>query len=260
MTEEHAGPIRVTSDGAVRVVTLHRPDQLNAFDREMHEELPRALDRIASDRDARCVVITGAGRAFSAGGDLDGFEALRTDLEHRRQSLRGGRRLLEAILDFHLPTVAAVNGAAVGLGCTLATACDIVVMAESAFLADPHVSVALVAGDGGAVTWPLLTSLLRAKQYLFTGDRIPAAEAVAIGMANFAVPDAELMQRAVAFAHRVAAQPAQAVQDTKAVLNQHLRQSALLTLQYGLAAESQSHDTEDFRVAPERLRARRDAR
>jgi enoyl-CoA hydratase len=129
-------------------------------------------------------------------------------------------------------------------------------VAESAFLADPHVSVALVAGDGGAVTWPALTSLLKAKQYLLTGDRIPAAEAVELGLANFVTPDDEVVSEAVAFAHRLARQPPQAVQDTKAVLNQALRQAAVNALGFGLAAESQSHDTEEYVRMPERMRAR----
>jgi enoyl-CoA hydratase/carnithine racemase len=137
--------------------------------------------------------------------------------------------------------------------------CDIVFMADRAFLADPHVSVALVAGDGGAVTWPSLTSLLKAKQYLLTGDRIPAEEAVAIGLANFVVPSDDLMAAALAFAHRIAAQPPQAVQDTKAVLNQHLRLAAVAALGMGLASETHSHDTPEYGEVVERNRAR-DAR
>ena len=115
------------------------------------------------------------------------------------------RRLVEDMLNLHLPVVAAVNGPAVGLGCTLATLCDIVFIDESTFLADPHVTVALVAGDGSAVTWPFMTSMLRVKQYLLTGDRIPAAVAVELGLANFAVPAASLLPDATAFAQRLAA-------------------------------------------------------
>src|SRR5690606_27743724 len=144
------------------------------------------------------------------------------DLGVRRRSLRLARRLAGEMLDVAVPVVCAVNGPAVGLGCTVATLCDIVFMADGAFLADTHVSVALVAGDGGAVTWPALTGLLRAKQYLLTGDRVSATEAVDLGLANFVVPADRLMDEALAFAHRLAAQPPQAVQETKAILNQHL--------------------------------------
>jgi enoyl-CoA hydratase/carnithine racemase len=160
------------------------------------------------------------------------------------------------MLNLHLPVVAAVNGPAVGLGCTLATLSDIVFVDESTFLADPHVTVALVAGDGGAVTWPFMTSMLRVKQYLLTGDRIPAPVAVELGLANFAVPGDSLLPEATAFARRLAELPPQAVQDTKTVLNGLLRQAAVNVLGFGLAAESQSHDTVEYRAIPEKFRSR----
>ena len=156
------------------------------------------------------------------------------------------------MLNLHVPVVAAVNGPAVGLGATLVTLCDIVYMAESAFLADPHVAVALVAGDGGALTWPFLTSLLHAKRYLLTGDRIPATEALALGLTNFVVAPDDVVPTALAFAQRLAALPPQAVQDTKAALNLRLREAAVHVLAHGLAAESQSHDTAAYREVVER--------
>lgn len=260
MTENYNPVIRVESDGPVRIVTMNRPETLNAFDREMQVELPRVLADLGRDREARAVVLTGAGRAFSAGGDMANWPKNRADLYHRRESLREGRRLFDELISLHLPVVAAVNGPAVGLGCTVVTACDIVFMAEETFLADPHVTVALVAGDGGAVTWPSLTSLLKAKQYMLTGDRIPASEAVAIGLANFAVPAGELMAAATAFAQRLASLPPQAVQDTKLVLNQVLRDRAASVLPYGLAAESQSSDTVEYAEVPAKFEAEQAAR
>jgi enoyl-CoA hydratase/carnithine racemase len=245
--------IEVRADGPVRIVTLNEPDTLNAITEELHGVVARLWDRIAEDRDCRAVVLTGAGRAFSAGGHYPDFEQRRVDLDFRRLSMRTARKLVTGMLDVDVPVVAAVNGPAVGLGCTIVTLCDIVFMADTAFLADPHVSVALVAGDGSAVTWPAHTSLLKAKQYLLTGDRIPADEAVAIGLANFVVPAADLMAEATAFAHRLAAQPPQAVRETKAILNQHLRANAARSLGYGLAAESQSHDTPEYKTAADQL-------
>jgi enoyl-CoA hydratase/carnithine racemase len=239
--------IVVTAEGPIRIVTLNRPDARNAFSEPMHREFARAMAAIDDDAGVRAVVLTGAGRAFSAGGSFDDFEAKRLNFDVRRQSMRDARRLVDEMLNLHVPVVAAVNGPAVGLGCTLVTLCDIVFIAKTAFLADPHVAVALVAGDGGAVTWPFLTSLLHAKRYLLTGDRMPADEALGLGLANFVVEPDELLPAATAFARRLADLPPQAVQDTKAVLNQHLRQSALSVLAYGLAAESQSHDTEAYR-------------
>jgi enoyl-CoA hydratase/carnithine racemase len=247
----------VESDGPIRIVTLNRPDHMNAFDDELHGEFARLWQLLEGDQEARVVILTGAGRAFSAGGNIDDFAQLRENFDRRRRTMRWARRLVDEMLNVHLPVIAAVNGPAVGLGCTLTTLCDIVFLSERAYLADPHVSVALVAGDGGAITWPSMTSLLKAKQYLLTGDRIPAPEALAMGLANFVVPPEELMPAAMAFAQRLAAQPPQAVQDTKSLLNQSLRQAAVAALGFGLAAESQSHDTEDYRRVPEQFASRR---
>ncbi|MFI5953151.1 enoyl-CoA hydratase/isomerase family protein [Cryptosporangium sp. NPDC051539] len=249
--------VTIEADGAVRILTLNRPDTLNAFDDELHHALPAALREISNDLSARVVVLTGAGRAFSAGGDIEDFTRFAENFELRRRSLRLGRQLFEELVNVHVPVVAAVNGPAVGLGCTLVTACDVVLISETAFLADPHVQVALVAGDGGAVTWPLNAGLLRAKSFLLTGERVAAEQAVAMGLATRVVAPDELMTEARATAERIAALPPQAVQDTKALLNQHIRQAAVHTLPYGLAAESQSHDTPEYRAVPETFRARK---
>jgi enoyl-CoA hydratase/carnithine racemase len=258
MSNADSAVLLVESDGPVRILTLNRPDHMNAFNDDLHLEFARIWASLEDDPDARAVVLTGAGRAFCAGGSFEEFELHRRDQQARRRTMRSARRLVDEMLNVSLPIVAAVNGPAVGLGCTLATLCDIVFMSEATFLADPHVSVALVAGDGGAVTWPSLTSLLKAKQYLLTGDRIPAHEAVSIGLANFAVPAEQLMSDALAFAHRIAAQPPQAVQDTKAVLNQHLRLAAVAALGMGLAAETHSHDTDEYGAVIEKQTSRAD--
>jgi len=246
--------IEVRADGAVRILTLNQPESLNAFTEDLHEQFVDVWSDIEADEECRAVVLTGAGRTFSAGGSYEDFEGRRVDPARRRRSLRLARRLADEMIEVAVPVVAAVNGPAVGLGCTVATLCDIVFMADGAWMADTHVSVALVAGDGGAVTWPAHTSLLRAKQYLLTGDRLGAQEAVELGLANFVVPADELLAQATAFAHRLAAQPPQAVQETKAVLNQHLRANAVRALGYGLATESASHDTAEYAECSERLR------
>ena len=248
--------LEVQTDGPVAIATLNRPEQLNAFDDDLHHAFTRFLVDLDVDGGARAVVITGAGSAFSAGGSIDDFDRFRVDLAARARIMRSARRLVHEMLEVRVPVVAAVNGPAVGLGCTLATLCDIVFMADTASAGGPPRVGRVGRGDGGAVTWPHLTSLLKAKQYLLTGDPIPAPEAVALGLANFVVPAGELLAEATVFAHRLAGQPPQAVQDTKAVLNQHLRQSAVMTLGYGLAAETHSHDTPEYAAVPERFRAR----
>src|SRR5579859_293261 len=218
MIHTTATELLVERDGPVAIVTLNRPDALNAFDDALHHAYARFWVDLDHDDSIRAVVLTGAGKAFCAGGNIDDFTRLRVDLAARASMMRSARRLVDEMINVRVPVVAAVNGPAVGLGCTLATLCDIVFLAETARLADPHVAVALVAGDGSAVTWPHLTSLLKAKQYLLTGDFISPDEAVSIGLANFVVPAAEVVEHATAFAHRLAALPPQAVQDTKAIL------------------------------------------
>jgi enoyl-CoA hydratase/carnithine racemase len=257
MTQSSESVLLVERDGPVAVVTLNRPSHLNAFDDALHHAFSRFWVDLDDDLDVRAVVLTGAGKAFCAGGSIDDFELFRIDLRARAKIMRSARRLVDEMLNVRVPVVAAVNGAAIGLGCTLATLCDIVFLADTARMADPHVTVALVAGDGGAVTWPHMTSMLKVKQYLLTGDPVPPAEAVAIGLANFVVPADEIMARATTFAHRLAALPPQAVQDTKSVLNQQLRLSAVAALGYGLAAETHSHDTPEYAAVPEKFRSRK---
>jgi enoyl-CoA hydratase len=186
---ERSAPILVDSDGPVRIVRLNRPEALNAADDALHARLASVWDELAQDTACRAVVLTGQGRAFSAGGDFGVLKGMNESEPYRRKVLDEGARIVRSMAGFPLPIVAAVNGPAVGLGCSLAGLCDIVLIEESAYLADPHVSVGLVAGDGGAITWPALMSLLKAKEYLFLGDRIPAHVAVELGLANRVVPD-----------------------------------------------------------------------
>lgn len=244
---EFAPALLVETDGPVRVLTMNLPDQLNAFSDDLHDALRLVWEALADDPEAGAVVLTGAGRAFSSGGYLPNFVRNADDYEIRRRDLRHAERLFRAMVSCELPVVAAVNGPAVGLGCSLAVNCDIVLMAEGTFMSDPHVSVGLVAGDGGAVSWPLLTSLLKAKEYLLLGDRIPASECERLGLANRVVPAGELQAEARRIAHRLAAQPRQAVRDTKRALNLHLQHAADLVLPFALAAEMESFATPDLR-------------
>ncbi|MFC4048078.1 enoyl-CoA hydratase/isomerase family protein [Actinomadura syzygii] len=238
----------VEADGPLRIVTMNRPDELNSFDDALHVGMRRVWDLLVDDEDARAVVLTGAGRVFSAGGHVPNFVRNHHDQAARRRDIREGERLARAMLACELPVVAAVNGPAVGLGCSLATMSDFVVMSEDAFMSDPHVAIGLVAGDGGAVTWPWLTSMLTAKEFLLLGDRIPAAEAMRAGLCNRVVPAGEVLRTAKEFAHRFAALPAQSVRDTKRALNMHLLDSANSVLNFALAAEFESFGTEDIKT------------
>jgi len=239
--------IRVEADGPVRVLTLARPEQLNAVDDALHLALARVFPQLTADRDARVAVITGEGRAFSAGGDFDLLDRMASDRALRRDVITEGRALVLDMIRCRVPVVAAVNGPAVGLGCSVVALSDVVYMAESAYLADPHVTVGLVAADGGPLTWPLHTSLLLAKEYAFTGARISAQRAAEIGLANHVCPDDEVLGAALEAAHKIAALPRQAVEATKRVLNLHLERAVLATIDFAMAAETESFDTDDLR-------------
>ncbi|MEH0580634.1 MULTISPECIES: enoyl-CoA hydratase/isomerase family protein [Streptomyces] len=244
MTDESQA-LTVAADGDVRVVTLNRPDRLNGVSAALHRRLSEVWRELAEDGEARAVVLTGAGRAFSAGGDFDHLLRHHDDPELRERSIRLDRTIQTEMIRFPLPVVAAVNGPAVGLGCSLALGCDLVLMAEDAYLADPHISVGLVAGDGGVTLWPLLTSLLRVKEYLFTGDRIPAATAVELGLANRVVAPSDLMSEALALAHRLAAQPPEALRATKAALAAVVEQVSRGGMEAALLAERSTMTSPD---------------
>jgi len=238
--------IVVEADGPVRIVKLNRPESRNAIQQDIKDALLVVWDNLAEDLDVRAVVLTGEGKAFSAGGDIKNFPNVAADPDYRRRlRLRNARRIIDAMTTFPLPLVVAVNGPAVGLGCSLAAMGDVVYAAESAFFADPHVSIGLVAGDGGAALWPLMMSLVRAKEYIFTGDRITAEEAYRIGLVNHVVPDDELLDRALAMAHRLAAQPRQAIQETKKAMNLHIQRAAFGVLDVAMTAESETFLSDD---------------
>ena len=250
--------LEIEADGPIRVVRLNRPEQLNATNHELHRGLAELFPQIDADADARAVVLTGNGRAFSAGGDFTYLDELARDAALRAETLAHGRQIVTGMVRCRVPIVAAVNGPAVGLGCSLVALSDVVFMTESAHLADPHVAIGLVAADGGPVTWPLLMSLQLAKEYALTGDRIPAERAAAIGLVNHVCPDGEVVERALACAHRIAKLPRQAVEDTKRILNLHLERAVLATIDFALTAEDRSFGSPELRANLDRFLTPRD--
>jgi enoyl-CoA hydratase len=237
--------IRVECDGPIRIVTLNRPDVYNAVNKPLHEGFCWIWPQLDRDPEARVVVLTGAGKAFSAGGDLAWQRQLIDRKDLHRSSMQEARKIVKHMVECRLPIVAAVNGPAVGFGCSVALLCDLVLIDESAFLMDPHVGIGLVAADGGALAWPLMTSILRAKEYLFLGKRIPAADAVQLGLANRVVAKGTALDEALGLARELAALPAAALQDTKRALNLHLERAFSGVLEYAISAETEAMNSAD---------------
>ena len=212
-------------DDGVVVVTLNRPDVLNAANVRMHQEMGAVWAVIDADADARVAVVTGAGRAFSAGGDLEMIEEMITDYDALLAQWRDARAVVEKMLDAEKPIVSAINGVAVGAGLAVALLADVSVMGRSARLSDGHARLGVAAGDHAALLWPLLCGMAKAKYYLLTADFVDGEEAERIGLVTRCVDDGDVLPEALAIAGRLAAGSSTAVQWTKRVMNGWLRQA-----------------------------------
>lgn len=237
--------IAFTQNEGVLTISLNRPEKLNAVNAEVHTELSWLWRDVAADDSVLAVVLTGTGRAFSAGGDLDWFKnmtpaALDTLFVEARS-------IVFDMLQVPQPVISAVNGAATGLGATIALLSDIIYASEDAVIADTHVLAGIGAGDGGAVIWPWLCGMARAKEYLMTGDKIEAREAERIGLVNHVVAAGELLPTAQKMARRLADGPQLAIRATKLPLNKILRDTANLAFDYSLALEKECFHSADHR-------------
>jgi enoyl-CoA hydratase len=238
-------------------ITLNRPAALNAFNEQMHRDLLEVLAFAADDEDSDVLVLTGAGRAFSAGGDLAYVAENAERPERFDADVRRAKRIVYTVLDLEKPLVCRLNGHAVGLGATVALLCDIIFAADTAKIGDPHVNVGLVAGDGGAFLWPQRIGFARAKEYLLTGDLLPAAKAEQIGLINHCVPAAELDAAVDAFCQRLLDGSTNALRWTKVVVNLELKRIAHAVMDTGIAYEAVTVRSEDHREAVEALREKR---
>lgn len=247
-------------DGRVLHGTFNRPDSLNAIDRDLQYDLDRLFLDVTEDDETHVLVITGAGRAFSAGGDVEYMQQAIDDPESfRRESDRGKQRIF-AMLDCPKPVIAKVNGAAAGLGATIALLSDVVFAANHAKISDPHVLVGYAAGDGGALIWPALVGYARAKHYLFTGEPVTGEEAARIGLIWQALPAAELDQAVDEYAQRLANGASKAIQWTKLSVNIGLKSLAQAMLDASFAYEVLSQQTRDHQEAVNAFRERRQPR
>lgn len=249
MYQQHYQHLGFEYRGRVLTVTMNRPEVKNAADIRMHRELSTVFRDVAGDDRCGVVVLTGAGDAFSAGGDILAMQDKIADRGKWVDTVEEARRIFYGMLELPKPLIARVNGAATGLGATLAVYADIAVAAESAVIGDPHVKVGLVAGDGGALMWPLLVGFQRAKELLFLGDSIDAAEAARIGLVTHCVPDAALDDKVYGLAERLCRVAPLALSWTKRTINHTLRQLAQGTMENGLLMETLSQLTQDHAEA-----------
>jgi enoyl-CoA hydratase len=246
--------------GAVLRVSLNAPGRLNAIGCAMQAELLRLFQDLRRDTATAVVVLTGEGRAFSAGGDLNHSLEIAGDTALIKAEFDLARRFIDTLLDVEQPIICRLNGDAIGLGATLALFCDLVIAVDSARIGDPHVRVGLVAGDGGAVIWPLLVGYARAKQYLLGGELIGAQRAQEIGLIHACVGAAELDGAVDEWAQRWTDGARHAIQWTKATLNLGLKQQAARILDAGLAYEMVSLQSKDHLEAVHAFQQKRKPR
>ena len=246
MTAEYESLVVFEKDAVVEI-RLNRPELLNRFDAQLETELVAALRAVAADPAARVVVLLAEGRAFSAGGDFGLMRQANSDAAVRRAALHRARDLLNALCHLPQPLVTGVQGAAIGLGATVPLGGDAVVASRNAVIADPHVAMALVAGDGGTVFWPQSAGMLRARRYLLTGDPLDAATAYEFGLVTDLVDaPGQVAPRAWEIAAKIASLPPLAVQGTKAALTQLTRQRAGEVAETALLAEGDTLASADL--------------
>jgi enoyl-CoA hydratase/carnithine racemase len=249
--------IALSRQDRLLTITLNQPDTLNAVNLKMHEELAEVFTFATMDEHSDVIVLTGAGKAFSAGGDLDHIANNAAYPELFDNEVRLAKRIVFAMLDLDKPLVCRLNGHAVGLGATLALLCDVVFAAESAKIGDPHVALGLVAGDGGAVIWPQLVGLARAKEFLLTGELLTAKKAQEIGLINHCLPSDQLDGAVGAFCERLLGGATNAIRWTKVLLNLELKRVATAVLDAGIAYEAVAVRSADHREGVRALREKR---
>lgn len=243
--------------GRVLTVTFNQPEKLNSFAGESHTELSWLFYDLVEDKESDIVVLTGAGRAFSAGGDIEYMQWLHDNPTEFYRCVREAKRIVNGMLECDKPIICKVNGDAIGLGSTVAVFSDVIFAADTARFGDPHNNVALISGDGGQIMWPYLMGYARAKHYLFTGEKLTAADAERFGLINKAMPAAELNDYVDAYADKLAAMPVQSLRWSKSTINVPLRQMAASMMDVGMAYEAMSSQTVDHVEAIAAFREKR---
>lgn len=251
MTEQPEQPVLTTIEDGVLTITLNRPHRHNAVTGQMHREFHEALALAKDNADVRVVLLQGAGKSFCSGADVSDFipPSPPPSPAQRAVDVMGGRGLVDAMLAVEQPIVAAVRGYSMGLGATIALFSDVVIASETAVFADTHVNIGVVAGDGGAVMWPLLAGLGRARYHLLTGERVTGALAAEWGLVYRVCDDAALDAEADKVVSTLSGMAPMALKGTKATLNRIVRQQVEHVLDYGLWAEAVTFLSEDHKEA-----------
>ncbi len=229
--------IVVDKKDGIALLTINRPEKLNATNARLHYELSKIWLPLGEDDEVRVIVVTGAGRAFSVGGDFELLEAAAGNSEVIAKLFKEARDVVHNMINLDKPVISAINGHAVGAGLAVALMSDISIAAESARLLDGHVVLGVAAGDHAALIWPLLVGMAKAKLYLLTGDAVDGREAERIGLVSMVVADDELMPTAMGIAEKLSKGPSQAISWTKQSLNQWLRLGAQTAFDYSAALE-----------------------
>ncbi len=210
-------------ENGILVITLNRPEKYNATDEVMHGELARVWTDVSADLETRVAVVTGAGRAFSAGGDLEMVQRMAGDYDRVARMLTEMSDLVYNLINCEKPVVSAINGVAVGAGLVVALLADISICAEDALLGDGHIKLGVAAVDHAAIIWPLLAGFAKARYYLLTGEMLNGAEAERLGMVSKAVPRDRVLAEALEVAQTLASGPQQAIRWTRRALNNWLK-------------------------------------
>jgi len=236
--------VKVEKKDKVALVTLNNPDEMNAIGRPEHAEIEELWQDLNRDNDVHAVILTGAGRAFSAGGDINLMVEGFTNHPLRIPST-SVKRIIVNLINMRKPIIAAINGACAGLGATIALHCDVVIASEKARIGDPHIGVGLIPGDGGIMIWPLLAGMAKAKYYLMTGEMVTAVEAERIGLITKVVPAESLMDEAWALAKKFADGPQMALSLTKQLFNKIIEERVNLLFDATIAYEYQTLNSAD---------------
>lgn len=257
--------VEYSKDGSIAIITLNQPERRNGLSPALIDALLACLVRLTKDRDVNCAVLTGAGSAFSAGGDprrmlAPGLYPDMTTAEIRRFYQDGIQRLPRAFYELETPVVAAVNGPAIGAGCDLACLCDLRIASTAATFATSFVKLGLVPGDGGAWLLPRIIGLANASQMLLTGDAIDAQEACRIGLVSTVTNPEDLLPAATERARRIAANPPHAVRLTKRLISESQALTLPAALELSASMQALCHKMEDHREAVTALLEKRPPR